>query len=270
MLKHRLIRLYKRLLVRRKLYPLHKKLLTMSLWGLGILNSENDTLSGEGHFIRFAFPRRKDITVLDVGANVGEYADRVMKFYPQAHVHAVEPHPTSFERLARQAALHGYQAYRLAFSDTSGPGKLYDNRESVGSEHASMYPEVITELHHATAGYTDVIVTTVDQFVVDHDIRHIDLLKIDTEGNELRVLQGSSKTIEAGHIDVIQFEFNEMNVVSRVFIRDLMSILPQYAFHRMLPDGLVKMDDGRTFVREVFAFQNIVALKISSDNHFLF
>src|SRR6185436_3522307 len=87
----------------------------------------------------------------------------------------------------------------------------------------------------------------------------VDFLKIDTEGNELKVLKGAQSLLQKNAIRAIQFEFNEMNVVSRVFLRDFYDILAGYTFYRLLPDGLLPL--GRYSARnEIFAFQNIFAV----------
>ena len=47
-------------------------------------------------------------------------------------------------------------------------------------------------------------------------------------------------------IDLIQFEFNEMNVVSRRFLSDFIELLgPRYELFRLLPDGgRLPLSDG--------------------------
>lgn len=261
------IDLYKRLFVHAALFRFHRRLLNISLWGLGILNSENDRWSGEEYFLRNLaryFDVSQAFVVFDIGANVGAYASKLKTFYPHAVVYAFEPHPESFECLQRQAQQSGYHAFQLALSDRAGLAQLY-NRAGAGSVHASLFREVIEAVHQDTATQSDVQVTTVDQFAQEHRIAHIHLLKIDAEGSEWNILHGASRLIEAGAIDVIQFEFNEMNVVSRVFFRDFYSLLPQYSFYRMLPDGLVPVAPQPAFLSEIFAFQNIVAARKSSQ-----
>lgn len=82
-----LIRAYKRLFVRRAFLRLHQRLVNIGLWGLGVLNSETDELSGEAHFLS-QLPRyvRRDpeLVVLDIGANVGAYAQLVRRLLPTA------------------------------------------------------------------------------------------------------------------------------------------------------------------------------------------
>ncbi len=71
--------------------------------------------------------------------------------------------------------------------------------------------------------------------------------------------------IEANTIDVIQFEFNEMNVISRVFMRDFFTLLPNYRIYRLLPDGVIAFQTYDPIFMEVFAFQNIACIRRDLD-----
>jgi hypothetical protein len=43
------------------------------------------------------------------------------------------------------------------------------------------------------------------------------------------------------------------------FFKDSWDFLPNYDFYRMLPDGLVKIENYSPIFCEIFAYQNIVA-----------
>src|SRR5688572_33443720 len=93
------IRLYQRILVRRRFYRVNKLLYFLSLRGLGILNYEDEKISGERHFIGWLSKRLTSPLVIDVGANTGGYAGLVMSLMPAAEIYAFEPHPNAFQRL---------------------------------------------------------------------------------------------------------------------------------------------------------------------------
>jgi hypothetical protein len=86
------------------------------------------------------------------------------------------------------------------------------------------------------------------------------LLKIDTEGNELDVLRGAINSINQKKIKAIHFEFNEMNVISRVFFRDIYLMLKDYKLYRLLPYGMTEINVYSPLFCEIFAYQNIVAI----------
>ncbi len=129
-----------------------------------------------------------------------------------------------------------------------------------------MHAGVIEGIYRKESGQCMVDVIDLDTFVAENDISQIDLLKIDTEGHELEVLKGASNLLRENRVRAIQFEFNEMNVVSGVFFRDFYQLLPNYKFYRMLRDGLSPLGSYSPLWCELFAFQNIVALPDSPNS----
>lgn len=75
----------------------------------------------------------------------------------------------------------------------------------------------------------------------------------------MAVLKGSQELLSGKSIRLIQFEFNEMNVVSRTYMRDFLNLLSNYQLNRLLPDGLIPLNSSVQDT-EIFAFQNIVAI----------
>ena len=90
-------------------------------------------------------------------------------------------------------------------------------------------------------------------------IKEVKFLKIDTEGNELNVLLGAKRLLKENRIETIQFEFNEMNVMSRVFFRDFLELMPDHTFYRLLPAGLLPIGKYSPLTNEIFAYQNVIA-----------
>jgi FkbM family methyltransferase len=258
------VRIYRALFARKRLYAVNRLLFNLSLRGIGVLNDEDRNLAytGEEHLLRrVARSWRTRPTVLDVGANVGEYAKRVMRLAPDSSLYAFEPHPKAFVELQRQANLYGYTALNVACGERKDTVLLYDYQAHDGSPHASLHEGVIEALHRAPSTSTAVEMITLDDFLRERGISKVDLVKIDTEGNELKVLEGLRTSITGGMVDMIQFEFNAMNVFSRAFFRDFWAFLPHYDFYRLLPDGPVSLGEYSPIFWELFASQNIVAVR---------
>jgi hypothetical protein len=104
--------------------------------------------------------------------------------------------------------------------------------------------------------------TTVDKFCKEKGVDRIDLLKIDTEGCELQVLKGAQEMLSGGYIKVIQFEFGECNVFSRVFLRDFYEVLAGFRLFRLDSERLVPLPAYEP-TNEIFRFQNIIAINKS-------
>jgi FkbM family methyltransferase len=229
---------------------------------LGINNWENSHVSGENWVIKSLLKQygfKNAGIFFDVGANVGNYAKEVLASYPNTQGFLFEPHPASFNKLKSDSALNFVNKFNIALGERNEKLKFYDRADIEGSEHASLYSEAISGIHQKVVVEIEVEVQTLDLFCKERQISQIDFLKIDTEGHELSVLKGASHLISKKNIKLIQFEFNEMNVVSRTYMRDFLGLLANYQLHRLLPDGLLPLNN---YVQdtEIFGFQNIVAI----------
>ena len=201
--------------------------------------------------------------MFDVGANIGDYTSLLLERFPEAQIHAFEPHPKNYSRLLAKIKNGNVKFYNMGIGEHKGNLTLYDRADHNGSAHASLYKEVISDIHKQKYTEIDVSVETLDEIASKEGIRYIDFLKIDTEGNELSVLKGAAHLIKTHSIGCIHFEFNEMNVISRVYFHDFCSALYDYDFYRLLPNGLLPL--GRTpLSTELFAYQNILAIPKSN------
>lgn len=244
-------------------------LLYLGMNGLGVLNYQNDDVSGEKHLLTDWLPRQlagtKQPVIFDVGANVGHYSQMLVEQFSDAIVHAFEPHPKNYAKfLQRGFPTARVRCHNLALGREKGSLTLYDHADSPGSTHASAYEATITEFHADASIATTVPVQTLDEFAQREGVSRIDFLKIDTEGHELAVLAGATRLLSEHRIRFIQFEFNALHVFSRVFFRDFRQALPNYDLYRLLPKGLLPLDSNVTFT-EIFAFQNILAVPKSGS-----
>lgn len=246
-----------RVLFRRFNTILHR----FSLAGLGVLNYKSPRASGEYSFLKKYISPITSPVVIDVGANVGGYSKLLRSLNSSAIIHAFEPHPKTFSVLLKEFGdTEGIYLNNSAVGHEPGVLTLYDYSVNDGSEHASLYKEVIESIHKSDVIEHRVQVVTVSEYCDLVGIDHIDLLKIDTEGHELAVILGAAPIISERRVRIIHFEFNEMNVISRTFLRDFISALPNYKLYRLLPGGMLSLMGCSAFHSEIFAYQNIVAL----------
>jgi len=229
---------------------------------LGILNYENPKISGEDRFLREFLRGKRNPVVLDVGANEGTYSRKIIDANKSSLIYAFEPHPTTYQKLIGNISSPRFKAINAAVGCQEGELNLYDYLSSDGSSHASLYKEVIEVFHRSKSTAHKVHAINLDQFAKTSSLEIIELLKIDTEGNELNVLNGFREHLISGKINAIHFEFNEMNVASRVFFRDFWLLLQGYHLYRLLPDGLMRIHEYDPLLCELYAYQNIIALRI--------
>ncbi|QWD20097.1 FkbM family methyltransferase [Polynucleobacter paneuropaeus] len=256
----KIINLYRLVFARPLFYKFNKLLWLCSLHGMGILNSENDSVSGEANFLKRILVGEDSPIILDVGSNIGRYTKKVLANNPTAIVYAFEPHPQTFQELSKNmAGIKNVYTICSAVGSDDGVVSLYDYASSDGSSHASIYKGVIEDVHHAPSIRHETALTKLDTFCRAKGINKIFLLKVDVEGNELEVLRGLQFYIANNLVQIIHFEFNEMNVVSRVFFSDFCAQLTDYEFYRLLPNGMIPLGRYQGLSHEIFAYQNIVA-----------
>lgn len=259
-------RTYALLLARKRFAKLNGILLRLGLRGLGILNYYDFKVSGEKYLVNTILGSYDCNIVFDVGANEGEFS-RFFSGRQGCRVFSFEPHPVNFNKLRKNLNGDNVHLFQIGFSNREETVTLFDYKDSDGSAHASVYEEVITELHHGATEVTKVEMKTIDSFVKENNIVKINLLKIDTEGNEYKVLQGGINCIKSKMIDIIHFEFNEMNVISRVFFKDFVKMLEGYNLYRLLPQDLLPLNHYKPVEHEIFAFQNILAIRKDIDKN---
>ena len=264
--KSTLSNLYASVMTRRGLRKFNEFLVKLGMKGLGLLFShEYPDENGELFFAKRVIDRYKVKSLFDVGANQGTYAKMFIDLQFGGEIFCFEPHPTTFKKLDSVLTAPNIKKFDLALSGEKGSFHIYDYLSQDGSEHASLFKGVIEEVHKGKTVAHLVKVDTLDEFTKDQHIEKIGLLKIDTEGNEFNVLQGARYLILNNKIDIVHFEFNEMNVISRVFMRDFIRLLPNFNFYRLLPNGFLPLHYDHSLLMELFSYQNIVAIRKDID-----
>lgn len=134
-------------------------------------------------------------TVLDIGANIGVYAMRFARAAPNGRVVSFEPHPASFERLqehVRSNALQNVTVLPFGIGSKESMHRLYQVLES-NSGMNRILPDAPEQIE---LPYEEVLVKPLGKAIEGLHLSRIDLIKIDVEGFEMEVLEGSAEVIE--------------------------------------------------------------------------
>ncbi len=143
--------------------------------------------------------------IFDVGAHLGETSLSLALDFPNSQIHAFEPVEAVFKQLinhcrkykniqCHQLALGATNETRLIQLQSSDPLCSMNQMSNLASDQTP--PELKETIQ----------ITTIDQIASKLNIKEIALLKIDVEGFELEVLQGSMQMLRSKKIHNIMAE----------------------------------------------------------------
>lgn len=184
-------------------------------WLLGVLGTE---------------PMR---TVLDVGANVGEWSLLAAAAFPNATIYSLEIAPSTAATLReRTAAVSRIKPFAHGLADHTGTMTVRFN--PVATAHTTF-----TEYPHGWVGErVECRVMRGEEFLAGEGIQGVDLLKLDVEGAEHLVLRGFGSVLSARRIRFIQFEYGRVNVLTRFLLKDFYELFARegYVVGKIYPD----------------------------------
>lgn len=195
--------------------------------------------------------------VVDVGLNRGEWTLQVLSHAPQAHVHAFEIVPQTFEHAQKMlGSKENVHLNNLGLSSQAGELTVaYLPHNDTGSSISGAPWNVESAAMQCA-------VDRFDSYVDRNDLGPIDLMKIDVEGHEFDVLLGAKETLDKGLIETIQFEYGKHTIFSRRNLKDFYDILSGlgYEIGRLHP-GFVDFKDYDFQTDENYRSGNFIATR---------
>jgi FkbM family methyltransferase len=164
-------------------------------------------------------PTAQRPVVFDVGAHVGESVLFLRRLFPTSVIYSFEPSIDSFSTLQglRDERTH---CYNVALTDIDGSIEFFSNKishtNSVFRVNSESRDSLFFEEHRRSGtpvreGEFNMPLRVpsmrLSTFCSAHRIDHIHLLKIDVQGAELRVLQGSGDALNSTDCIILEIMF---------------------------------------------------------------
>ena len=175
-------------------------------------------------------------TIIDVGANVGQFAVACAKIFPGVAVHSFEPLPHCLKELDRNVArLGGIRVYAVALGEHGGEVAMHVNSHShsssiltLGERHRKAFP------HAREAQMIRVPISTLDRELNSVSLENPVLLKLDVQGYEPRVLNGATETLKRVNYVLLETSFRPLYEGEKTFM-DIARMMEGCGFEFLRP-----------------------------------
>lgn len=187
---------------------------------------------------------------VDIGANIGFYSLLAVKANNNIEVHAFEPAMGPFVYLEKNIDLNRVnnriRKYKIALSDSIGIIDFYEYKNPKYKYLKYNLGGVSCEVNNTMSNNmekTQVEATTLNDFANNNLQSGIDLIKIDTEGTENKILENAKAILESIRpIIICETLFNKIEGDL-----DLLMKKNNYLFYNFVNDKLIKVE---TIVRK--------------------
>ena len=176
----------------------------------------------------YSISKNKSCTFFDVGSNMGYFT--LLSASMKADVHSFEPIPELYSMLETSVKTNGYDNIylnNLCLSDNEDPKYLKTFERNMGGSRIDPEGTIKSES------------LTLDAYCQSHDVRLIDLIKIDVEGHEIHVLKGSVRMLSEFRIKNIIIE-----VTPKWGLKEALDIVNLLVKHGFILYNLGVMEHG--------------------------
>lgn len=150
-------------------------------------------------------------TILDIGANEGQFAKRARKLFPNAIIISFEPIPTVYEQLKENFKTDfQFKAINVGLGEKQEKIKFLLNEYSPSSS--------ILKMNHHTEHFDfavkqneiEIQLEQLDNFAQEIDLSKPYLVKLDVQGYEDRVIRGGINIISGAQMIISEVSFTSL------------------------------------------------------------
>ncbi len=177
-------------------------------------------------------------TVIDVGANIGQFSVAAAHLFDNVTIHCFEPLPACLEALRRNTRkLANLKIYPVALGEAEGAGVFHVNSHSHSSSmlplaaaHRAAFPEA------REVETIDIVLSTLDRIFEHSELTRPVMLKLDVQGYEAETIRGGVNTLERVDYVVCETSLKPMYDGEMLFM-DLVRLMEAHGFQFMRPVG---------------------------------
>lgn len=160
-----------------------------------------------------------EIIIFDVGANRGQSVKFFNSIFKKASIFAFEASPATYKFLKKYET-NLIKTYNIGISNKVDNLVFYEcildetssfEKPDINSDYFKMKSKILRTHPENMVRELNIEVVSIDVLIEKMNLSKIDILKIDVEGHEFKVLLGCEKTLRTKKIKYVQLEIQKHN-----------------------------------------------------------
>ena len=212
------------------------------------------------------------INLIDIGANKGEFAKNFLLFFPKCNtIKCFEP----LSHLNNKIKINlntkpdlKYQIINKALSNKTGKQKFYYDKNDTGIASLHRYNEDANEFFSKKYEVEEIMeVDLLDNFCKDFSRDDRFVVKIDTQGHEVEVIQGGMETIKRSSLIILECSFAPEYMDKEASFSECCTILKNLDFYPVIFQEYLKKISLYGIERDVIFVKKELLKKIYHKNY---
>ncbi|WP_167883686.1 FkbM family methyltransferase [Leptospira ognonensis] len=147
-------------------------------------------------------------SIIDIGANEGQFAKKVRTLFPSTKIISFEPIPTVFEKLKIDFATdQNFKAFNVGLGEKEEKMQLWLNEYSPSSSLLKMDHHTEHFDFAVKQNQIEIQLARLDSYTSEIDLTKPYLVKIDVQGYEDRVIKGGTDVLRKAKMIITEVSF---------------------------------------------------------------
>lgn len=147
-------------------------------------------------------------TILDIGANVGQFSGEMLDIFPNAQIYAFEPVVNCYQKLEKISNKSNFHPLPFALGNKNGEAEINVSSYSPSSSLLNMANLHKNIFPHTAGIHKEIIqIRLLDDIARELDVKIHLLIKMDVQGYEKEVILGGQETFRKASVVISETSF---------------------------------------------------------------
>jgi FkbM family methyltransferase len=193
----------------------------------------------ERYYISLIKNTDKVLNIFDVGCNKGFYTEYLLNTIGENHnYYLFDPSERFYNIVSEKFKMFdNIHIKNIGVSDLNKENinfyELISDNDDVEGMSSLNNRKVFSNYEYKTNKINTI---SLDSFISEQNINNIDFIKIDTEGQELKILNGLKDSLNKKIINLIQIEYGDCAIENGFNLNDIITFISQYDYNLYVYD----------------------------------